>query len=147
MAGYNSNSGGSIKNSFNCPIFGEPGILGPIPLTNAATEFQTLIDIPWKNCRLAEARFDVTTAIDSTGSMVIQMELNAADGTAMMTCSPSASAAVASQTYGTVSSAAACNKLDRDNADRDKINISVDGSTAAAGAGMLWLFFEPANLD
>ena len=30
MSGYNSNSGGDVKNSFNCPVFGEPGILGPI---------------------------------------------------------------------------------------------------------------------
>ncbi len=139
------NDAGDVIVKDMCPVFGLPGILGPIPLTNNATEFQTLIDIPWQECKLVSARFDVTTAIDGDGSMEIDIELNAAAGTEMMSLTATASAAVAAQYYGTVTSAVACNKLDRDDADRDKINIEVDGSTTGTGAGMLWLMFEPIS--
>ena len=139
------NDAGDVILKDMCPVFGLPGILGPIPLTNNATEFQTLIDIPWKECKLVSARFDVTTTVDTVGAMNIDLELNAASGTAMMNVSVTAGSAVAAQLYGTVTSAAACNKLDRDNTARDKINIEVDGSTTGTGAGMLWLMFEPIS--
>ena len=139
------NDAGDVIVKDMCPVFGLPGILGPILLTNNATEFQTLIDIPWKECKLVSARFDVTTAIDSAAAMNIDLELNIATGTLMMNVSVTAASAVAAQVYGTVSSAEACNKLDRDNAARDKINIEVDGSTTGTGAGMLWLMFEPIS--
>lgn len=140
------NDAGDVIVKHTCPVFGGIGILGPIILTNASATFETLIDIPWKTCRLVSARFDCTTAVD-TGSagMNIDLELNAAGGTTMMNIAVAASAAVASQTYGTVSSAAACNNLDRDEATRDKINVEVDGTASAAGAGMLWMIFEPIS--
>ena len=141
------NKAGDVILQDMCPVFGMPGTLGPIPLSNAVSEFETLIDVPWKECKLVSARFDCTTAIDTTAAMIIKLELNVADGTEMMAFSVTKGSAVASQAYATVTSAAACNSLDRDNAARDKINISTDGhdTGGTAGAGMLWLMFEPIS--
>ena len=77
----------------------------------------------------------------------LDIELNAAAGTEMMTLQVSAGTSVGVQDYATVTSAAACNKLDRDDSARDKVNIEVDGSASAVGAVMLTMMFEPANLD
>ena len=129
-----------------CPVFGLPGVLS-IVVNNSAAETNIPVSVPWKNCRLAHAETVVTTAIDGDGAMEIDLELNAAGGTEMMSITVAASSAVGDVDYASVSNAAACNKLDRDNTSRDVINIEVDGSATGTGQVMLFLYFEPANLD
>jgi hypothetical protein len=140
------NDAGDVKLSRHCPVLGEPGIL-QLYIANTSDEKNYLMDIPWKNCRLASAYTTCVTAFDSCGAMELDIELNAAAGTEMMTLQVSAGTSIGVQDYATVSSAAACNALDRDDASRDKINIEVDGSASAVGAVMLTMLFEPANND
>lgn len=125
------------------PIPCEPGVLS-VHLTNTAAETNVLVYVPWKNCKLAYAYTVVLVAIDATAAMEIDLELNAAAGTEMMSISVAKSSAVGDIDEATVSSAAACTGLDRDSSARDAINIEVDGSSGAAGSVMLFMYFEPA---
>jgi hypothetical protein len=74
--------------------------------------------------------------------MEIDLELNAASGTEMMSITVAASAAVGDIDEATVSTPSACANLSRENADRDVVNIEVDGSTTGTGGVMLHMFFE-----
>ena len=139
------NDAGSVILKDMCPVFGLPGVISNV-VNNSATETNTLIDIPWKNCKLVACYSTVTTRVDSsTGGMAMKLELNANGGTEMMAGTPAAAAAIGTQTYFTVTNAAACNDLDRDNTARDKINIQVDGGTTGTGQVMLHMFFEPIS--
>jgi hypothetical protein len=128
-----------------CPVFGLPGVISQV-VNNSATEANVLIDIPWKSCKLVACYSTVTTRIDSsTGGMAMKLELNANGGTEMMAGTPAAADAIGTQTAFTVTSAAACNNLDRDDTSRDKINIQVDGGTTGTGQVMLHMYFEPIS--
>ena len=129
----------NLSNSMPIPC--EPGVLS-VYVPNTAAETNILVYVPWKQCRLAYAYTVCVTAIDATGAMEIDLELNAAAGTEMMTISVAASSAVGDIDEATVSTATACVDLDRDDSARDAINIEVDGSAAAAGAVMLFMYFE-----
>jgi hypothetical protein len=109
---------------------------------NSASETNVPIYIPWRNCRLAHAYTVVVGVVDGDGAMEIDLELNAAAGTEMMTITVAASAAVGDIDEATVSTQSACENLSRDNADRDAVNIEVDGSTTGTGGVMLHMFFE-----
>lgn len=124
------------------PIPVEPSVLGPFRVANAATATDMTVYVPWKNCRLVYAVAYVTTAIDTVGAMEIDLELNAASGDEMMSLSVTAGSAFASIIEGTVSTAAACKNLDRDDATRYAVNIEVDGSTTGSGAVDLLMYFE-----
>jgi hypothetical protein len=140
---YND-AGGTIVVKDMCPVFGLPGIL-PVVLNNCVTETNVLVDIPWKNCRLVHATGVVTTAIDGDGSMVIDIELNAAGGGDIMSLEATASAAIGTQYNGTFDDATKGDRLDRDNTSRDKVNIEIDGSSTGTGQMMLYMFFEPCD--
>jgi hypothetical protein len=81
-------------------------------------------------------------AIDNTGASKIDIELNAAAGGDMMTIALAQNGAVGTVTEATVVTAANCENLSRDNADRDAVNIEIDGSSSAAGGVMLYMYFE-----
>lgn len=118
----------------------EPGVLS-VYCPNSAAESNILVDIPWKNCQLSHAYAAIVTAIDTVGNMVVDLELDAAGGGDMM--SIAVTGAAGTQVDATVDSQARCENLDRDNADRDKINIEIDGSTTGTGAAMIYMYFEP----
>lgn len=138
---YND-TGSTVITKDVCPVMGCPGVL-PVLLNNSAAETNVLVDIPWKNCRLAHAMAVVTTAIDGAGSMVVDIELNAAGGGDIMSLSATASAAVGTQYNATFDDATKGDSLDRDDSARDKINIEIDGSTTGTGQLMLYMYFEP----
>jgi hypothetical protein len=140
---YND-TGGTVIARDMCPVMGLPGVL-PVVLNNSAATTDVLLDIPWKNCRLAHAMAVVTTAIDAAGSMVVDIELNAAGGGDIMSLEATASAAIGTQYNATFDDATKGDALDRDNADRDKLNIEVNGSTTGTGQLMLYMFFEPSD--
>ena len=124
------------------PIPAEPGVLS-VYCTNSDAATDMLVYVPWKNCRLAYAYTVVGgTAIDATGDMVLTLELNAAGGTDMMSITVASSSAVGTIDEATIVTPAACRGLDVDNSSRDAINIEIDGSAAAAGAVMLYMYFE-----
>jgi len=81
-------------------------------------------------------------AIDGSGAMEIDLELDAADGTAMATVSVTASDAVGTVTELTISDEAACSNLSRADTSRDAINFEIDGSSGAAGEVDVILYFE-----
>jgi hypothetical protein len=126
------------------PVPTEPGVLS-IKVPNTNPETNILVYVPWTFCRLAYAYAVNYTDIDATGNMNIDLELNAAAGTLMMNIDVTKSGAVGAVTEATVSTAAACRQLDRDNTARDAINVEVDGSAAAAGGVMLFMYFEREN--
>ena len=123
------------------PIPAEPAVLSCY-VPNTAAETNILLYVPWKQCKLSHAYTVVVAAIDATDAMEIDLELNAAGGTEMMTLTVAASSAVGTIDEATVSSQAACENLSSDTAARDAVNVEVDGSAAADGAVMLYLYFE-----
>lgn len=132
------------KPSFPVPV--EPAVLSVyVPNSSASTNIP--VYIPWKNCELVYAYTVAVGVVDGTGDMEIDLELNAAGGTEMMTITVAASAAIGDIDEATVSSADACKNLDRNNSDRDAVNIEVDGSADATGAVMLYMYFAPTRFS
>lgn len=127
------------ENTMSIPI--EPAVLSCY-VPNSAAETNIVVNIPWKECRLAYAYAVCLTAVDTAGAMEIDLELNAASGTEMMSISMAAAAAAGDQAEGTITTPAACKSLDRTDGDRDAICIEVDGSAGATGAVMLYMYFE-----
>jgi len=124
------------------PIPVEPGVVSVV-VNNSASETNIPVYVPWRNCKLSYAYTVCTTAVDTAGAMEIDLELNAASGTEMMTISVAANSSVGDIDEATVSSAAACKNLSYDNASRDAVNVEVDGSSTGTGQVMLYLYFEP----
>jgi len=127
------------EDTFPVPI--EPAVL-MVHLVNSAAETNVPIYIPWNKCRLMYGYAIVTSAIDGSGAMEIDLELDAADGTAMATVSVTASDAVGTVTELTISDEAACSNLSRADTSRDAINFEIDGSSGAAGEVDVILYFE-----
>lgn len=127
-------------NSMFIPV--EPAVLSAY-IPNTASETNVVINVPWKACRLAYAYAVNVAAVDTAGAMEIDLELNAAAGTEMMSITVAAAAAVGDQTEATITTPAACKDLSREDGDRDAVCVEVDGSAGAAGAVMLYMYFEP----
>lgn len=123
------------------PIPVQPAVIS-VYVPNSASEINIPFYVPWRDCRLAYVTSTVVTVIDNTGAMEVDIELNAASGTEMMTLTIAQNAAVGTQTEATVSTQAACENLSRSDTSRDVINIEVDGSSSASGAAMLFFYFE-----
>lgn len=124
-----------------CPLPVDPSVIS-LYVPNSAAETNILVPIPWDNCDLIHAETNVVAAVDSSGAMEIDLELNAAGGTEMMTITVAASSAVGTIDTGTVSSASACKGLSRSDSSKDYICVEVDGSASAAGGVMLYLYFQ-----
>lgn len=112
-------------------------------LPNSAAETNTVVNIPWKHCRLVAAYVVVITIIDNTADCEIDLELDAASGTEMMSITVTKNSAVGTQFDATISSDAACRNLGRQDDGRDAVCIELDGSSTGTGAVMLYMYFEP----
>ena len=124
------------------PIPGEPAVLGPITCARAALETNIAVYVPWKNCKLVHA-YAVTKVAVASANYEIDLELNAAAGTEIMTITVATSgSAIGTIAEATFSDATAGYDLDRDNADRDAINIEIGGN-AGAGTVDIFMYFEP----
>lgn len=135
----------SASYSPSMPIPMEPMVLGPVLVTRTTAELNVSVYVPWKNCKLAYA-YAVTTTVVGTANFEIDLELNAASGTEIMSITlPTASSAVGDIAEATFSNASAGYNLDRDNADRDAINIEIGAHESGAAAAMVFMYFEPMN--
>lgn len=114
-------------------------------VVNSAAETNLIVPIPWENVRLVKWVGVVAEAIDATGGSEIDLELNAAAGTEMMTMTVAKSAAVGTVYEGTVSNQPALERLSASDSTRDAMNIEVDGSAAAAGSLNMIFYFEPEH--
>ena len=126
------------------PIPVEPAVLSCYA-ANSSSETNTVVYVPWKNCKLAHAYSVVVSACSATSAVTnIDLELNAADGTEMMSIEVAAGTqAVGTIDEASITSQSACENLSSDNASRDAVNIEVDGPTDAGGAFMVYMYFEP----
>ena len=130
-----------------CQVPCEPAVIGPIRVTRSTGDLEYPVKIPWKHCRLVYA-YAMCTTVVATADFEIDIELNAAGGTEMMSITlPTAASAVGGVAEATVTTPAACENLDRDDTDRQKINIEVNLHASAAAAADVWMFFESANIS
>jgi hypothetical protein len=67
-----------MQNKMPLPV--EPAVLS-CHLVNSTAATDVPVYVPWKRCKLVYAYTVVTEAIDATGAMEIDLELNAAGGT------------------------------------------------------------------
>ncbi len=108
-----------------------------------SAEVNVLVPIPWENVRLVKAVASVTEVVDGVADWEIDLELNAAAGTEMMSITVDSSAAVGTIWEGTITTPAACQDLSAANAARDAICIESDGSGTPTGAVNIYFYFEP----
>jgi hypothetical protein len=132
----------TAKRTETMPIPVEPAVIS-INLTNSASETNVPVYVPWKHCQLSYVYSVVTTAIDATDDLVIQLQLNGTTGTAMYDMTVAGSAAVGDIDEGAVNTQSACENLSSDNTSRDAVNIQIDGSSTGTGAIQMYLYFEP----
>jgi hypothetical protein len=125
-----------MQNKMPLPV--EPAVLS-CHLVNSTAATDVPVYVPWKRCKLVYAYAVVTEAIDATGAMEIDLELNAADGTEFASISVSGSSSVGDIYEATIASYP---HFDRDDASYDAVNVEIDGSAAAAGSVMLFMYFE-----
>jgi hypothetical protein len=126
------------------PIPVEPAVLS-LYVGNSSAETNTVVYVPWKNCQLSYAYTAVVTACTATSAVTsIDLELNAAGGTEMMSIEVgSGTQAVGVIDEATITDQSACENLNSDDAARDAVVVEVDGPTDANGAFMLYMYFEP----
>ena len=105
-------------------------------------EVNILVPIPWENVRLVKAVACVAEAIAAT-ALEIDLELNIAGGTEMMTITVAKSSAVGEVLEATVTTQSACERLSASEGTRDAINIEKNDSAGTAGAVNLYMIFEP----
>ena len=105
-------------------------------------EVNMLVPIPWENQRLVKAVACVAEAIAAT-ALEIDLELNIAGGTEMMSITIAKSSAVGQVLEGTVSNQSACERLGGKEGVRDAINIEKNDSAGSSGAVNLYMIFEP----
>jgi hypothetical protein len=103
--------------------------------------------VPWDGCKLvhAQAIYSETVAgANSTGVHEIDLELDSAGGTELMTISLVSNMTVGTVTDATFSNEASCRNL----LDSNSIMIEMDGAAGATvfGGVMVYLYFEPDNL-
>jgi len=108
-----------------------------------SAEVNTLVPIPWENVRLVKAVACITEVVDNIGDWEIDLELNAAGGTEMMTISITKNSAVGALFEATISTPAACKNLSAALAARDAICIESDGAATPTGAANIFFYFEP----
>ena len=123
------------------PIPVEPAVLS-IHLDGGAGVVDVPVYIPWKHCQLVHA-YTVTTVGEGDNAVAaIDLELNAAGGTAMGTIDIARNAAVGDIDEMVIETQSACENLSSDNAARDAINLEVTDNASSTWQGMLFLYFE-----
>lgn len=121
----------------------DPGVVSAyIPITTAETNVG--IPVPWDGCKLvhAETRYvsnNAAGALDG-GPCEIDLELDAAGGTEIMSIQIASGATVGTLDTASFSSYTAGTGLDSSNV----INVEVDGHASTTIGGFnIWLYFEP----
>jgi hypothetical protein len=124
------------------PIPVEPAVL-PVALVQVNGTVDVLVYVPWENCQLTYAYTVTTVAEGNDGTLGIDLELNAASGTAIGSIAVAQNASVGDIDEIDAISSAGENLSALDPA-RDAINIEITG-TVSSGTweGMLYLYFEP----
>lgn len=135
----------SRQKSAACPIPADPGIVATyITLTTA--EINVPVKVPWDKVKLVYAYsvFMPSTVAGGAlggGDWEIDLELDAASGTELMSITITNAAAVGTVDEATFSSEADCDNL----MDTNTIIIESDGhASATSGAAMVYLYFEPS---
>ena len=125
------------------PIPVEPAVLA-VALVQVNGTCDVPVYIPWENCKLTYAYTVTTVAEGNDGTVGIDLELDAADGSAIGSIAIAQNASVGDiDEIGTITEANAEN-LSAIISDRDAINIEITG-TVSGGTweGMLYMYFEP----
>ena len=120
--------------------FGDPLIV-PVCVTNTIAETNIPVKIPWNNVDLTYAYSVATVAVDATGDMVVVLNNGSSGGTVIGNLTIACTDAVGDIDEVTLAAPASRKNL----LNSDSINIKVDGSAAAAGQVMLYLYFEPSE--
>jgi hypothetical protein len=125
----------------------EPAVLAVHLRAVGGSTLDLPIYVPWENCCLAYAYVVTTVAEGNKGTVEIDLELNAASGTEIMSIQVAQNAAVgdideASFTSGATGEQAGQN-LNADVAARDAINIELASTAATTWRGTLFMYFEP----
>ena len=127
----------------NCPIPADPGVICTyVPLTQA--ESNVPVKVPWNSCQFVYAYStyvsDETSGILDKGDCEIDFELDAADGTELMSITVASGSAVGTIDEATVSDALACTGLNN----QSTIMIEVDAAlTSTLGGFNIYMYFEP----
>jgi len=108
-----------------------------------SAEVNIPVPVPWENVRLVKAVAVVTEVVDGVANWEIDLELNAAGGTEMMTITITKSSAVGAIFEATTTTESACQGLTSKFATLDAIVIESDGSATPTGAANIFLYFEP----
>jgi len=108
-----------------------------------STEDNTMVPIPWEGVRLVRSVAIVTEAVNAV-AWEIDLELNAAGGTEMMTMSVAKSSAVGAIFEASVTTQSACERLSAKEGTRDAINIESNAAAGTpTGAVNIYMMFEP----
>jgi len=131
-----------------CPAPCDPGVLSILLNNTVSSATDSIIKIPWNNCKLVYAYSMVTTLPNSKATLNIDLELTAASGAVLGTMVNSKSAAVGTVTEWTKGTVGASSITESSFIfdDGGLINIEVTGASSASvtGQAMLYMFFEPA---
>jgi hypothetical protein len=124
------------------PIPAEPAVIC-VHLKAPASEGNMPIYVPWKHCQLSFAYTVTTVAEGNDAAVEIDLELNTAGGTEMMSITVAQNAAIGDIDEATVSNQAACEDLSSDDTARDAVNVEYSGTnTTGQWEGMLFMYFE-----
>ncbi len=126
-----------------CPVPADPGLIWT-RVVCTSTEANTAVKVPWNNVRLSYAYCiyiptDTAATILDAGDWEIDLELDEAGGTELMTITVASGAAAGTVYEATYVDEHACGGL----SDQSTINIESDGAdTVTVGAVNLYLYFE-----
>lgn len=124
------------------PIPVEPAVLSIHLAALSTSTLDIPVYVPWDSCRLVHAYTVTTVAEGNVNAIEIDLELNAASGTEIMTITVAQNAAVGDLDEATVTTAAAQLNLGRQDTSRDAINIELASAGASSWEGMLFMYFE-----
>jgi len=128
------------------PIPVEPAVLAVHLISPAGTTVDIPVYIPWESCKLTYAYTVTTVAEGNDAAVGIDLELDAASGTAIGTVTVAQNASVGDldEIVFAATPSAAGENLSALISGRDQINLEVTGdNTTATWQGMLYLYFEP----
>ena len=124
------------------PVPAEPAVLSVHILGPDTGTKDIPIYVPWKNCTLAYAYTVTTVTEGNVNNVGIDLELNAASGSAIGTITVAKNAAVGDlDEIGTITRANA-RDLNRENTSRDAVNIEITSAGTTAWQGTLFMYFE-----
>lgn len=124
------------------PIPAEPAVLAVALTAPSNATADVLVYVPWKECNLVYAYTVTTVAEGNVAAVEIDIELNAASGTEIMTITVAQNAAIGDIDEATFTTETAGRALDRGNTARDAVNIEIAGGTSNTWQGMLYMYFE-----